>query len=427
MLIRLALFALSVVTTLALGQPTRSVPATAPPITVATWNLGWHMDLQLAKDWIGACGQPFAKDSADGLWKPSPSGDKSGWQLRWGRDAKIAWDISVLPPCDVYQANFKIVPVTEASYRKRQLQIASVLKDRVKADILALQEVSGATAVREVLPDGGAGYEICSFDGFKVQRLAIAWRTSLGTAESCEVFRDLSLPDLDPKDQPRPGLALTLNVGGKRLRVLTVHLKSSCVSPLENPTPDGKGQLDGNEANCRVLHAQVPALESWVEQQSRGADAVMILGDFNRNLHHESSLPANAIVRMPGQPTDPFTPATKVRNLWREVNDQAPPASGLSLVQSECRLTTALNSLCTEAKSRPLSKTETSSLAASSALGCRNPLGLDHIATRNLKVEGPALKVALGPLGRTLISTPQHPDPLLALSDHCPLVARVAM
>jgi hypothetical protein len=44
---------------------------------------------------------------------------------QWGRDAKIKWDISQRPPCDVYQANFQIVPATEAAYEKRSQKIRS--------------------------------------------------------------------------------------------------------------------------------------------------------------------------------------------------------------------------------------------------------------------------------------------------------------
>jgi hypothetical protein len=57
-------------------------------------------------------------------------------------------------------------------------------------------------------------------------------------------------------------------------------------------------------------------------------------------------------------------------------------------------------------------------------LGCENRIGLDHILIgTGITAVGDAEKVALGELGRTLPADAAHPDPLLALSDHCPLVA----
>jgi len=103
----------------------------------------------------------------------------AGLGAEMGRDAPILWDLSVLPPCDVFQANFRIVPATAEAYRRRSGQIATVVGQRIDPDVIAFQEVSGETAVREILPDGGVGYHVCSFQGFKVQRLAFAWRREL--------------------------------------------------------------------------------------------------------------------------------------------------------------------------------------------------------------------------------------------------------
>jgi hypothetical protein len=221
-------------------------------LRVATWNLGWHMDRELAARWMRACGQPFALSPQDQRWRPASDGTKTGWELRWGRDAPIEWNIADLPPCDVYQAGGRIVPVTPESYAVRQRQLREVLALEVEPDVVALQEVSGRQSVREVLPEAG-GYEVCSYEGHKVQRLALAWKRSRGTLVDCEVYWPLSLPDQPDKDQPRPGLALTLRVEGKLLRFLTVHLKSSCVSPLDDRRTEGRGQLESDEPNCRIL------------------------------------------------------------------------------------------------------------------------------------------------------------------------------
>ncbi len=92
--------------------------AQARDLKVATWNLGWHLSQVEANEWIAKCGAPFQNNVASESWEPAESG-MPGWELKWGRDAKIAWDISALPPCDVYRDTaFKTVPVTEPSRRR---------------------------------------------------------------------------------------------------------------------------------------------------------------------------------------------------------------------------------------------------------------------------------------------------------------------
>ena len=396
--------------------------ACAADVTVATWNLGWHLDAPLATRWIAACSQKFSKPGNGENWRPDPAGTKTGWQLRWGRDAKIDWDIAQLPPCDVWQSRFKPVAVTEAALAKRRQQIAEVLAKRVNADVIAFQEVSSVQAVREVLPDGGRDYEVCGFTSHKVQRLAFAWRRSVATAVGgCEVYSPLALPERPVKEQPRPGLSVTLRIGGKVTRFMTVHLKSSCVSPLEGGGGT-RGQLASDDKACSVLQAQLQPLENWLQERSQGVDAVVMLGDFNRNIAHEASLPANTPVRSQGRST----------NLWREVNDGVPAASLLTALDTACPLDATSAALCKDAKSRVLDKPEMAQLTDAKALGCRNPIGLDHIAVRlpagaAAGAVPVAEKVALGFLGRTLEASDKRPEPLLAVSDHCPLRARLSL
>lgn len=395
--------------------------ASAADVTVATWNLGWHLDAPLATRWIAACGQKFSK-SADGLWRPDAAGPKTGWQLRWGRDAKIEWDIGQLPPCDVWQSRFKPVPVTEAALAKRRQQIAEVLATKVNADVIAFQEVSSVRAVREVLPDGGRDYEVCGFTSHKVQRLAFAWKRKVASAVgTCEVYAPLALPDRPVKEQPRPGLSVTLRISGHVTRFMTIHLKSSCVSPLEGGGGT-RGQLASDDKACSVLQAQLQPLETWLQERSQGVDAVVMLGDFNRNIAHEASLPANTPVRSQGRST----------NLWREVNDGVPATSLLTALDTACPLDATSAALCKDAKSRVLDKPEMAQLTDAKALGCRNPIGLDHIAVRlpagaAAGAVPVAEKVALGFLGRTLEASDKRPEPLLAVSDHCPLRARLSL
>ena len=126
-----------------------ALSATARDITVATWNLGWHVDKATAAEWITKCNARFEQDAVTGVWKPSTSGAGiPGWDVNF-RD-KVEWDWSKFPVCDVYKdRNFDTVPVTVGAYDKRLQQLNDFLQNTVPVDIYAFQEVNGEQAVRE--------------------------------------------------------------------------------------------------------------------------------------------------------------------------------------------------------------------------------------------------------------------------------------
>ncbi len=275
--------------------------ASARQVTIATWNLGWHMDLGTVKRWSDACSKTYLEDTASGRWNLSNDPlAKTGWEVP-NTFSINGWDVANLPVCNVYSYRGSTVRVNLDAYRKRQERIANFLSQSVPADIIAFQEVSGEQAVQEILPGGGADYELCGFTGYKVQRLVIAWKKSLGTSVSCNVEDALSLPGNPDEKRPRPGLALTLNLGGPTIKVLNVHLKSSCVSPFDG------GLLEGGNDNCEILQQQVDPVENWVERESSGGAKVVLLGDFNRNLWHE--LRDQRAVRTDGSASSTSRPA----------------------------------------------------------------------------------------------------------------------
>jgi hypothetical protein len=140
---------------------------------------------------------------------------RMGTRFRSRRRQAVQWDISTIPPCNVYQANFKTVEATVPAYEQRLRQLHSVLRSVGPPDVIAFQEVSGAQSIRDVLGSLSDEYQVCSFNGFKVQRLAFAWRKSLGgSVANCQLEPTLSLPERDISQQPRPGLALTLSING---------------------------------------------------------------------------------------------------------------------------------------------------------------------------------------------------------------------
>jgi hypothetical protein len=94
----------------------------------------------------------------------------------------------------------------------------------------------------------------------------------------------------------RVGVDIAVEHGGRTLRLLSVHLKSACFDePLSSDTRD-----------CKKLSAQLPVLETWIDDRGREGVAALVLGDFNRRLF--------------AQPNEPF---------WRELDDGEPSLSDL--------------------------------------------------------------------------------------------------
>lgn len=419
--------------TLMLAIGTIAAHAHAETLRVATWNLGWHVSQAELSPWLSQCSKTYVKDTQTKVWKLAPAGApraKRGWDVTESRAKLEGIDLSIMPPCAVYLTpGFDGIEVTQTAYAKRGAQLSRILSADVRPDVIAFQEVSGVTAVREALGAAAGDYHVCSFDGaYKVQRLAFAWRKRFGqAAEACADVRAISLPAEPPERRVRPGYTVTLNLAGKKVRFLTVHLKSSCVTPLE------RDQLDAANADqaCQLLQQQIAPIETAVEQLASGADHFIVLGDFNRNLWHEQHQVAGAEkVRADGQ-TDlatPRAPGLATRNLLLEVNDGAPAASRAVLLAPTCRGSASVAAACEASKTTKLTKEQMAVLTAREGLGCRNPVGLDHVlVSESLAPAVRAVyKVSIEQYGRSLgAKLPMYPDPLLAVSDHCPLVAEI--
>jgi endonuclease/exonuclease/phosphatase family metal-dependent hydrolase len=111
-----------------------------------------------------------------------------------------------------------------------------------------------------------------------------------------------------------------------------------------------------------------------------------------------------------------------------EVNDAQPAASRLTLLQPMCKGSAEVSAACEAVKSRLLTTEERRVLSDRSGLGCRNPVGLDHVLVSAGLAQAvmTTTKVSLGNLGRSLSARlPEYPEPLLAVSDHCPLVVEI--
>lgn len=419
-------------TLLALSTAT---PAAAQAVRVASWNLGWHVSNAELPAWLAQCGKSYQKNAADGVWRVVPEGTAGatvGWFIKESRSQLEGVDLSKMPPCGVYEgADRTKLAVTTAAWAERNKQIANIIEKDIRPDVIAFQEVSGVAAVREALGAASERYNVCSFEPrFKVQRLAFAWRKELGAGE-CRTEDAMTLPQVREVEQVRPGLVLTLKTGDKRTSFMTVHLKSSCVSPL-----DGRGRLDQDRTNdrftdpCPVLQQQVGPIEAAVEKLAANADQFIVLGDFNRNLWHEANEVEGAKPLRSDGSTDlakPLPAGVKTQSLFKEVFDGEPANTRASLVSLECKLDPKLASLCERSKTEALKREEMAPLGDASGLGCRNAIGLDHFVVAEKlksKITG-AQKVGIGALGESAAAPAGKTDPILGASDHCPIVMSV--
>ena len=405
--------------------------ASGQSIRVASWNLGWHVSQAEVPNWVERCDRSFVKDAADGIWEPVATGTPGatlGWHIKESRAKLEGVDLSAMPPCGVYQTPARVsVAVTPAAFAQRSRQLASFIGGTLKPDVIAFQEVSGTSAVNEAMGALAGEFQTCSFDNqFKVQRLAFTWRKSIAElVEPCRPIAELSLPHVAPVDQVRPGYQVGLKIGGKLVRFLNVHLKSSCVSPLDGAQLDATGAK--SEA-CGLLQQQVRPLEAAIEKLAEGADHVIVLGDFNRNIWHEQHQVAGARAIRSNGSTDlkaPLPDGIRTQNLLLEVNDGHPETSRLVLLPLACPA--GVDALCHASKTRKLSQDESRTVASDTGLGCRNGVGLDHMLVSS-SLESrvrEVLKLSLGRLGRTMAPRPGKPEPLLSISDHCPIIATI--
>ena len=410
--------------------------ACAQGFAVATWNMNWLMDTASHARWTAACertgwaageapaGLPFC-DVHNGMTFPPDAcaSDRDGWP----RAARYPDDHPCRETLDLAQP---------ARYAKKldALRAMWARLDAMGVRLVALQEVFDASAVRAILPPNWSVATTRELPGAPsiAQHVGVAWRRSADVRGLALVA---SLADSGLPDRPlRPGLAFTVDVGGKPVRILVVHLKAGCRSrDLDVPLAAKDAVLsdarqDAITADCALLRYQLPSLEAWIDANAAHDFAVM--GDFNRTILREpvaesptykTRLDGTVASAPLGRCTIERAGArvnvrcdTRTRAMFPELNDNDPPGAVLWRAR-----------FADQGRSGAIPKGSSGDCSIAGARGDLTHDGIDHV------VISESLKKRLAPTALTMRAinyTNESGDPLrggrdVALpSDHCPHV-----
>lgn len=289
----------------------------AQELKVTTWNLEHFMSREAFERWKAFC-EPLGWDETRAApARPSRityCSAHNGLSFPEGRPQSLA-----LHDWARYEEKVRAL-------RQRATELQS--------DVFALQEVSDVEALRLLFPDGR--YRLYASDADIAQQVAFAVREPLrGTVEVRDIHA-LAVRD-DAGRAVRPALELTLAWGARKLRILNVHLKSSCAR-YSIDAPELSRARDESHRNairegCAILRKQVPYLEHWVEERAAKNDLFILAGDFNRDFGWE--LKSRLKARLEGSdstdPQSPITYATRIGALLPELSDRDPPGSFLWL------------------------------------------------------------------------------------------------
>ncbi|WP_336945434.1 endonuclease/exonuclease/phosphatase family protein [Asaia sp. HN010] len=142
---------------------------------------------------------------------------------------------------------------------------------RLNADIVAVQEVSNAAALRRLFPSPD--------DTLLLTMAPIAQNVGLVLRAPWRILAHEELSALDRSPfhgghALRPGLDVIVGNGKDTLHLLVVHLKSGCW--------DRTWKENGH--SCPVLREQIDLIANWMTERDDEGDAYIVLGDFNRRL-----------------------------------------------------------------------------------------------------------------------------------------------
>lgn len=197
------------------------------------------------------------------------------------------------------------IPLRDRSEQRDQEdydRLAGIAKN-LGGHIFALQEVGSPAAIARVFPANDYHTFISEryktgdenkppeqrdiYTGFAISKNAFS------NAPMVETISGLSITNYDTykgavsNSQTRAGIALSVQIGNRTIKILNVHMKSSCHGNSLSPIIDKRndGSLDWSRYDCRTHLAMALILENWIEQQHEMGNGVVVLGDFNRRLN----------------------------------------------------------------------------------------------------------------------------------------------
>ncbi len=176
----------------------------------------------------------------------------------------------------------------EAGCVPREQADYDAIADRIREiapDVVAFQEVENADAALRVFPTTHWHVEVSTRPETPAAREC--WRipgnylhhqaTGLAIRKEIVYQRNEDLQSLGDPASDRWGTDITVTFGDRRLRLLSLHLKSGCWS----------AEQDSNESRmltCTTLRNQIHEVRAWADRREDEGTAFGILGDFNRRL-----------------------------------------------------------------------------------------------------------------------------------------------
>lgn len=218
------------------GEPGLAVPQTAAAqITIATWNIAWF---------------------GDGIRDEVLRGNQRGGQY-----------------------------LREEADFERLRGVVSRLRDH-GVEVVGLQEVENAAAVRRIFPeaDWDLFLSLRDTDPEWSQRTAIVVRRTAGW----RVERHPDVVEWSPQGRDRHGVDLTLARGEERVRVLTVHFQSGCQGD----------SLDSGKRPCGFLRMQLAVLKGWLFARMGEGIPTVVAGDWNRLVSRSGD---ETVAELPGE------------------------------------------------------------------------------------------------------------------------------
>lgn len=360
-------------------------PTYAAEISIASFNLAWAGTAEDFKRHVDVCTKAkwcdVRKDAACEETVLKASGGKT--------------ESMMIAPCNAYGLTEKKIEKGGLKLYDQKLQGLTATIDQLISEhqisVFAFQEVKDDATIKTILGSHSNEFNICVAPHNAFQTVAFAWRKSASSPNyACRPETTLSVNEVsDPERRLRPGLELTLDLNGKKLTFLNIHLKSSCANLKTGGGFAGR-KLTDNEPACRLLNKQIAPLENWIEAVSKKSPDFLVLGDFNRRIDEEASSNI-AVNEIRSDGSDPkATNLTddngyvKTNLLWQEISDGEP-----ALMQV------------------PLTKAE----------GCTGFTGLDHIV-----LSSSLFKKQPSSLTSFKIPVINQPEQVIKTSDHCPRI-----